>query len=51
MDFSRRMRASMLIVIVFCMLCVASVLARDEQLEQADGEQEQEDMYITCEMQ
>lgn len=50
MDFSRRMRASMLIIIVFCVMCVASVLEREEQIAQAGEGQEQEDMYITCGM-
>lgn len=41
MDFRSRMRASMLIVIMFCMMCVTSVLGREEQ--------EQAGTYAACE--
>lgn len=48
MDFSKRMRESMLIVIMFCMMCVSTVLARDERTAQAEKDPGA-DMYVTCE--
>ena len=48
MEFSKRMRASMLIVIMFCMMCVASVFTRETQLSEAENEQEAH-MYAVCE--
>ncbi len=42
MDLRSRMRASMLIVIMFCMMCVTSVLGREEQ--------KQADTYAACEV-
>ncbi|MCI8796417.1 MAG: hypothetical protein HFG89_06120 [Dorea sp.] len=51
MELRRRMRASMLIVILFCMMCVASVLDREERMAQADEERRQADRFISCEIQ
>lgn len=48
MEFSKRMQASMLIVIVFCMMCVSTVLAQETQLAEAENEQ-RADMYAICE--
>lgn len=48
MDFSKRMRASMLIVIMFCMMCVSTVLAREERIAEAEKEPGA-DLYVTCE--
>lgn len=48
MDFYARMRASMLIVIMLCMMCVSTVLAREEKC--ADAKAEETDMYMTCGM-
>lgn len=49
MELRRRMRASMLIVIMFCMMCVTSALGEEERASQADVEQ-QADVYISCEI-
>ena len=35
-------------VIMFCMMCVASVFTRETQLSEAENEQEA-DMYAVCE--
>ncbi len=35
MEFSSRMRASMLIVIMFCVMCVSTVLTREEKIAAA----------------
>lgn len=48
MDFSKRMRASMLIVIMFCMMCVSTVLTREERIAEAQKEPGA-DLYVTCE--
>ena len=48
MEFSSRMRASMLIVIMFCVMCVSTVLAREERLARAREEQNNAGVYITC---
>lgn len=48
MELSKRMRASMLIVILFCMMCVSTVLAREEKIAEAKEEQEA-DLYAACE--
>ena len=40
MEFSSRMRASMLIVIMFCVMCVSTVLTREEKIAAAEAEQE-----------
>lgn len=46
MDFHRRMQASMLIVIVVCMMCVSTVLAREEKLAREEGQNA--NLYFTC---
>ena len=52
MELRRRMRVSMLIVIVFCVMCVASVLDREERIAQAGEElREQEEWIAACEVQ
>lgn len=48
MELSKRMRASMLIVILFCMMCVSTVLAREEKIAEAKEGQEA-DLYAACE--
>ncbi len=48
MEFCERMRASMLIVIMFCMMCVSTVLAREAKIAEAQGNQEG-NMYAVCE--
>ena len=48
MEFSSRMRASMLIVIMFCVMCVSTVLAREEKIAEAEAEQEA-NLYVSCE--
>lgn len=48
MELSKRMRVSMLIVILFCMMCVSTVLAREEKTAQANTVQEAE-LYAACE--
>ena len=48
MELSKRMRASMLIVILFCMMCVSAVLAREEKIAEAEMVQEA-DLYAACE--
>lgn len=50
MDFHKRMQAAMLIVIIVCMMCVSTVLAREEKLARAGEEQKSTDVFITCEM-
>lgn len=50
MELRRRMRASMLIVIMFCVMCVTSALGEEERAAQADGERQQADMFISCEI-
>lgn len=47
MEFHKRMQASMLIVIIVCMMCVSTVLAREERLARA-GEEQNSGLYITC---
>ena len=47
MEFYKRMQASMLIVIIVCMMCVSTVLAREERLARA-GEEQNSGLYITC---
>ena len=47
MEFSSRMRASMLIVIMFCVMCVSTVLTREEKIA-AEAEQEA-NLYVSCE--
>lgn len=47
MEFHKRMQASMLIVIIVCMMCVSTVLAREDRLARAGGEQNS-GLYITC---
>lgn len=46
MEFYKRVRVSMAIVIVFCMMCVSTVLAKEEQIAKAESEQ---DIYAACE--
>lgn len=48
MEFSSRMRASMLIVIMFCVMCVSTVLTREEKIAAAEAEQEA-NLYVSCE--
>ena len=48
MDFSKRMRASMLIVIMFCMMCVSTVLAKEERIAKAEKDPGA-NLYVTCE--
>ena len=48
MELSKRMRASMLIVILFCMMCVSTVLAREEKIAEAKTGQEAH-LYAACE--
>lgn len=47
MEFGNRMRASMLIVIMLCMMCVSTILAREEKVAEAEHEQEPQ-IYATC---
>ena len=47
MEFHKRMQASMLIVIIVCMMCVSTVLAREDRLARAREEQNS-GLYITC---
>lgn len=49
MDFHRRMQAAMLIIIIVCMMCVSTVLAREEELARAGEEQKGTGVFITCE--
>lgn len=51
MELRKRMRASMLIVILFCMMCVTSVLDREERMSQADEDRQQAELFISCEVQ
>lgn len=46
MEFYKRMQATMLIVIMFCMMCVSTVLAREAKC--ADSGQAEADKYIAC---
>lgn len=48
MELGQRMRASMLIVILFCMMCVSAVLAGEEKIAEAETVQEA-DLYAACE--
>ena len=48
MDFQKRMQASMLIIMIVCMMCVSTVLAREERLARAREEQNNAAVYITC---
>ena len=48
MDFKKRMQASMLIIMIVCMMCVSTVLAREERLARAREEQNNAGVYITC---
>lgn len=50
MELRRRMRASMLIVIILCMMCVTSALGEEERISQTEEEPRQTDMYISCEI-
>ncbi len=47
MDFHKRMQAAMLIVIVVCMMCVSTVLAREEKLAKEEGTRT--NLYAACE--
>jgi len=38
----------MLIVIMFCMMCVTTVLTREERIAEAENAQG-ENLYVTCE--
>ena len=48
MEFCKRMRASMLIVIIFCLMCVSTVLAKEEAIASAENEREV-NLYVSCE--
>ena len=48
MDFQKRMQASMLIIMIVCMMCVSTVLTREEKIAAAEAEQEA-NLYVSCE--